>query len=70
MLRQSQYFAERVAQEAGSEKDASIVRAFELVFSRRPSLEELELARPLVEEHGLFVLCRSLLNSNEFLYVD
>lgn len=70
MLRQSEYFAERATREANGNSDQAIVRSFELAFNRRPSKAEVELVKPIVEEHGLFTLCRSLLNSNEFLYVD
>ena len=37
---------------------------------RRPTEQESLLAERVVVEQGLFVLSRSLLNSNEFVYVD
>lgn len=70
MLRQAKYFAERATEESDGDAEAAIVRAFELAFNRQPSREEAEIAQPIVAEFGLFALCRSLLNSNEFLYVD
>ena len=84
MLRQSEYFAQRVADEvktAGDAKtdrtgDASpdiasqVTRAFQLAFGRTPTRLEATAAQALVESRGLAVLCRMLLNANEFAYVD
>ena len=70
MLRQARYFAERLGNEAGNDANAQVKRAFALAFGRQPSAEEDRLATDLVNKQGLFALCRSLLNSNEFVYVD
>lgn len=69
MLRQSEYLVSRVSTEA-SDPTAQIVRAFQLTFQRQPTDPELDAARQLVERRGLFAVCRSLLNANEFVYVD
>lgn len=70
MLKQARYFAERVEKEVGDHIDAQVDRAFKLALSRQADQRESELAVQLVREQGLFLLCRSLLNSNEFVYVD
>ncbi|MEQ9407175.1 MAG: DUF1553 domain-containing protein [Fuerstiella sp.] len=70
MLRQSQYFADRVRKESGQRPADQVQRAFELALGRKPSSEEALPAADLVRQHGLFVLCRSLFNANEFVYVD
>ena len=70
MLLQSQYFADRLVDEFPLKTTDQIRRAFELALSRPPSDRELQIATDLVERSGLFTLCRSLLNSNEFVYVD
>ncbi|HUG69419.1 MAG TPA: DUF1553 domain-containing protein [Pirellulaceae bacterium] len=70
MLRQARYLAERIKQDVGPEQQAQITRAFELAFGRRPTERELRLAEDFVHQQGLFALCRSILNSNEFVYVD
>jgi hypothetical protein len=72
--REAPHFAARVKQEAGDNKDQEIRRAFEIAFGRDPTQSEradvthflstAKVADPLV------ALCRVLLNSNEFLYVD
>jgi hypothetical protein len=47
-----------------------VARAFQLTFQREPTEPERNAAHQLVERQGLFTLCRSLLNANEFVYVD
>ncbi len=69
ILKQSRYWAERIATEV-SGTDKQIERAFQLAFVRSPTKNEQSLARKLVAEQGLFHLCRVLLNSNEFVYLD
>ena len=70
MLRQARYFAQRLEKEAGKDASVQVRRAFALAFGRQPSAEEDRLATDFVNKQGLFALCRSLLNSNEFVYVD
>jgi hypothetical protein len=57
-------------QEETSDSNARIERAFQRCFQRQPLPRERELAGRLVSGHGLFALCRMLLNSNEFIYLD
>ncbi len=70
MLRQARYFAERLEQEAGSDRALQVDRAFRLAFGRPPTNAELALAVEFIQQQGLFGLCRSLFNANEFVYVD
>jgi hypothetical protein len=70
MLRQARYFAERIENEAGQNASEQVNHAFQRSFGRLPSEQEQRLAVSFVEQQGLFALCRSLLNSNEFVYVD
>jgi hypothetical protein len=59
------HLAERIA---GSDKRQVIRRAFEIVLNRPPSPDELNKFASF--SGTLSSLCRVLLNSNEFLYVD
>jgi hypothetical protein len=70
MVKQARYFAQRLRKDVGDDSQAQVRRAFDLAFSRSPSDAELALASRFIEEHGLFTFCRSLLNANEFVYVD
>ncbi|MCF7788148.1 MAG: PSD1 and planctomycete cytochrome C domain-containing protein [Prosthecobacter sp.] len=68
-LEQSEAFATRVQQEAGTDPAKQITLAYQLSFSRPPTAAELTDITPLVQNHGLSALCRALFNSNEFLFV-
>ena len=68
-VQQAQFFAERVEREAGQAKDSQVKRAFQLVFLREPTKEEMAASVTLVGSHGLPALCRALFNANEFLTV-
>lgn len=69
MLRQSRYFAQRLADETAG-VDEQIRLAFQLALARPASPEELAAARRLVDKQGLHHLCRVLLNTNEFVNID
>jgi len=66
---QSRFFAERVRRDAGADPAAQVDRAFRLAFGRPPGSDERAASVKLAREHGLEMLCRTLLNANEFLYV-
>jgi hypothetical protein len=70
MLKQSRYFAERLAEEPGSNIDDQVERAFQLAFARSPDTKERELSRKAIVQHGLWQFCRAMLNANEFIYID
>lgn len=69
MLQQSEFLAERLKTEAGSDPATRIRAAFRIVFSRTPEPEESAAAAELIRDHGLTAFCRAMLGSNEFLYV-
>jgi hypothetical protein len=69
-LRMADHFAERVADEVGDEAAAQIDRAVRIAWCREPTESERKSLVRFTKQHGLPSLCRVLLNSNEFLYVD
>jgi hypothetical protein len=62
--------AQRIEAEVGKDPFQQAERACALTWGRRPTDPERRVSREFVSEHGLSALCRLLLNSNEFLYVD
>lgn len=66
---QSSAFAESIQSQSGSTPRAWIDAAYQRCLMRSPSAEEIQDALPIVEEHGLEVLCRALFNCNEFLFI-
>jgi hypothetical protein len=67
MLRQAERFAARVKAEAPRDP---VTLAARLAWQREINPAEQQLLREHASEHGLAAVCRVLLNSNEFLYVD
>ena len=69
MLRQAESMAARIEADGGTQS-ARVQRAFALAFQRPAAPVEARAAEELVAAHGLFALCRMLLNTNEFVYLD
>lgn len=70
ILTQSNKLAERIQREAGTDAPAQIKYAFALVHRRAPSAKEAQAAQALVAQDGLAELCRVLLNTNEFAFIE
>jgi hypothetical protein len=51
-------------------KAKSITTAYQLVYQRQPTQDELTTAEAFVQQEGLPAFCRALLNSNEFLFLE
>jgi hypothetical protein len=68
-LEQSEAFAQRVRSLAGDDIPSQIRTAYRLALARPARDEEIAEAIPEVRDQGLTVLCRSLFNSNEFLFL-
>src|SRR5262249_23714040 len=63
--------AARVQKDVGEDRPADqLRRAYWLLFARPPSDQERPWGEAFVAGHGLPALCRVLLNTNEFLYVE
>jgi len=68
-VEQAGFIAERaVAESSGGNREAT-ERLFELVLGRKPDAEELRICLDVVNEAGLQVVSRTLLNANEFAFL-
>jgi hypothetical protein len=52
------------------DEQAQVIEAVRRVWLRRPTADELALLQGLASSHGMAAVCRLLLNSNEFLFID
>lgn len=68
-LEQSSALADRIIHEVGTDPTQQITRLFEIALSRAPNRDEIEEFKPAIVDHGLSVLCRAILNSNEFVFL-
>ena len=85
VLQQAGFFAERVVKEAGKEKRAQVIRAYNIALNRAPSEKEVEWSLSFLksqaeghaqrkseepEKAALRDFCHAIINLNEFVYVD
>ena len=67
---QAQRLASRAEEEASTNTpEARIRRAFQLVLNREPDGDELAACEEVSEQVGLAMVCRSLINTNEFAFL-
>jgi hypothetical protein len=69
VLHQCERFARRLEQRE-PEIDRRLATAFELAYGRPPSSEEVAVLTDYARRHGWAALCRLIINSNEFLFVN
>ncbi|MDI1315634.1 DUF1553 domain-containing protein, partial [Prosthecobacter sp.] len=69
VVEQSAFIAERAQREAGKEPAAAVRRVFELLLTRAPSADELSACVAVAQSSGLNIVCRTLINSNEFAFL-
>ena len=53
----------------GRDHHAAVIRCFERLVARPPDAQELSLGLELAEKQSLHLLCRSLINANEFAFL-
>ena len=67
VIDQSKRIADRALKEAGSEK--GIDRCFELLLGRSPDDSERQACMELIDDGDMSLVCRALINSNEFAFL-
>ncbi len=69
LLKHAEHVARRVAREESDGK-GPVNRLFEIILNRPPSNREIAELSRYSHEHGLANVCRLLLNSNEFMFLN
>lgn len=69
VLQQSKLIAARAQKETDGDPAESVDRCFELLLGRRPDAQEREACLSLAEKDNLSLVCRALINSNEFAFL-
>ncbi len=69
MIRMAERMADRVRSLASGCED-EVRTAVQLTFQRAPTSDEVSVLAELWNSEGLVQVCRALLNSNEFVFVD
>ena len=69
VIDQSQRIADRAMSDVNDDRTKVIDRCFELLLGRAPDADERAACLALAEESGLALVCRALINSNEFAFL-
>jgi len=69
VMQQCKLIAERAERETAGDQDASLARCFDWLLGRSPTRPELEVCATVMETDGLELVCRALINSNEFAFL-
>ena len=70
---EARHFAKRIRKQSGDDRAAQVDFAFQVAYGRHPSTDEaarLDRFLKSASSDPLIGLCRVLLNSNEFVYID
>ncbi len=69
VMDQSKRIAERALEDAGGDQGKAVDRCFELLLGRLPEKQEREDCLAVMKDSELSLVCRALINSNEFAFV-
>ena len=69
VLEQTKFIAERAMAESDSKLPAAVERCFHLLLGRTPDKDELKVCLSLADQYNLSIVCRALINSNEFAFL-
>lgn len=69
VIDQSRMIAERARQETEGDSNNAIRRCFELLLGRPPTMNEQTICQELMRNGDLPLVCRAIINSNEFAFL-
>jgi hypothetical protein len=69
MVRYSEHFASRL-ERATRDRSEQIEKAFLLAYGRRATADEVHMLAEYAQKYGMANVCRLILNSNEFVFVN
>ncbi len=69
VLDQSKLIADRAKKESGGDEAKAVDRCFELLLGRKPAANERQASLKMAKSHELSLVCRALINSNEFAFL-
>jgi hypothetical protein len=69
VIDQAERIADRAAKDAGGDEAKSVDRCFELLLGRGPDEHERQASLALTGDNKLSLVCRALINSNEFAFL-
>lgn len=70
VLEQAEMIAKRAKEESEESTRSQVSRCFELLLGRSPDQDELAACVQLADSENLSLVCRALINSNEFAFLQ
>jgi hypothetical protein len=70
IVRQCEHLADRLAKTSPSDPAGQIDALLRLTMNRQATPKEIELLSAHAKKHGMANVCRLVINSNEFMFVD
>lgn len=69
VIDQSQQIAKRAKEESKGNHETEINRSFQLLLGRTPTESELATCLEMIKQYDLAIICRAIMNSNEFTFL-
>ncbi len=69
VIDQSRQIAQRATNDCKGNASKAITRCFELLLGRQPTTDERDACSKLIDHNDLSMVCRALINSNEFAFL-
>ena len=69
VIDQSRQIAQRATNDCKGNASKAITRCFELLLGRQPTIDERDACSQLIDHNDLSMVCRALINSNEFAFL-
>ena len=70
VISQSKLIAKRALTESKNDLTRTLDRCFELLLARHPTAQERTAVQNITSKEDLFLVCRAILNSNAFTFLE
>jgi hypothetical protein len=70
VISQSKLIAKRALTDAENDLSKALARSFELLLARQPTTQERAAVQDITSKEDLFLVCRAILNSNAFTFLE
>ena len=70
VISQSKLIAKRALADAENDLPKALNRSFELLLARQPTTQERAAVQDITSKEDLFLVCRAILNSNAFTFLE
>jgi hypothetical protein len=70
VMSQSKLIAKRAIHDSQNNLSKALDRCFELLLSRHPTTQERAAVQNITSKEDLFLVCRAILNSNAFTFLE